>query len=573
MLARKTSVLFAAAWISLLLACGEPGTIHVVRHPSGQVKETWTQKAPEGGLSVREGRFQSFYPDGSRESESEFREGRRNGPARVWSQSGARLFEGEFSDDFLLADKRWDEAGNVEVDRRYSKTETKTMALGPDGDSLSVLETCAWLVENGSRERHGLCRMAYPDGRTLSERHHHRGRLHGPVKAWHADGTPWMEGAYARGAPTGTWKTFGKDGKPLWSAAYARGGPTGEWREWFSDGRPKSKSAYRGGKPEGPYQEWYRTGNPRLAGSRKGGLREGMETAWYADGGKLYEAAYRAGRLQGDFRQWHPGGRLRLHCRFKDGRKHGASRTWHREGALMELAVYRDGRLDGISKTFAPDGRLLVAKEYKAGALASDSKAKELIELLGAGDVKVPVGLFGFYWGMTAAECRGALGVLGAREVRQSADVLTARATLLADRMPSAARLRLRFNSQGELWQVGAEIARPADDHYALCGRLESEMGAELGRAVMRRAAASDEKDGSWRMSRKRDWGRFSVTTGTEIPVRQELPVVTAEGDATGKGDAFRFTLSNHLFREYVNPANASVTPPDWPDETFLAGR
>jgi antitoxin component YwqK of YwqJK toxin-antitoxin module len=566
------AAVLAAPWLALLVGCGEQGTVHVVRYPDGRVKETWTQKAPEGGLSVREGKFRSFHADGSRESESEFRAGRRTGPARVWSKAGARVFEGEFRDDFLVSEKRWDESGQVTVDRVYSTTEAEVKALGPDGDSLEVSETCAWLEEDGARERHGLCRMAYPGGRTLSERHYHRGRLHGPVKAWHPDGTPWMEGAYSRGLPAGAWKTFGKDGKPLWSAAYAKGEPSGEWREWFPDGKPKSKSAYRGGKPEGPYQEWYRTGKPRLAGSRKGGLREGLETAWYADGGKLYEAAYRAGRLEGDFRQWHPGGRLRLQCRFKDGRKHGISRTWHREGGLMDLSTYREGRLDGLSKSFAPDGRLLVTKVYKAGDLASDSKAKELIELLGAENVKVPVGVFGFYWGMTAAECRGALGLLQAREVRQSADVISARATVLADRMPSAARLRLRFNAQGELWQVNADIARSSDDHYALCGRLEAEMGADLGRAVMRRAAG-EGNHGALRMSRKREWGRFSVTTGTEIPVRQELPVVTAEGDAYGKGEAFRFTLSNHLFREYVNPANASVTPPDWPEDTFLAGR
>ena len=68
-------------------------------------------------------------------------------------------------------------------------------------------------------------------------------------------------------------------------------------------------------------------------------------------------------------------------------------------------------------------------------------------------------------------------------------------------------------------------------------------------------------------------WKTWNVVQGAEVPIRQDLPVVTAEGESPGAGEAFRFTLSNPLFREYVNPMNASVTPPEWPEETYLAGR
>ncbi|HLP43546.1 MAG TPA: hypothetical protein VK465_18740, partial [Fibrobacteria bacterium] len=236
---------------------------------------------------------------------------------------------------------------------------------------------------------------------------------------------------------------------------------------------------------------------------------------------------------------------------------------------LMELAMYREGRLHGTFKSFSPDGRLLVTKEYRGGEVAFDSKAKELLELLGAEDARVPVGLFGLYWGMTPGEARGALSVLEADGVRQEAGTLTARATVLSGRDARPARLRLRFNDQGELWEIRAEISpRTGEDAFALCDRLEAEMGAELGRPEMRKTG----NGGDWRMTRRREWGRFSLTTGTEVPVRQDLPVVTAEATGAGTG-SLRFTLGNPLFREYVNPANASVTPPEWHEDTFLAGR
>lgn len=571
--ARKSLAAALCPWLiaclnACLIGCEEPGTVHVVRHPSGKIKEMWTEKGRPGSPSVREGTFKSFHPDGSREGEIEYRGGRKNGPACFWHEDGRAAFQGEYRDDFLVREARWDAGGNPTVDRRYAVRPGRVKALGPSGDSLEVLETCAYLEDAGGSVRHGLCRMDYPGGKLLSTRYYQHGRLQGQVKAWHPDGTPWMEGSYDRGAPTGAWKTLTRDGKPAWSASFARGEPSGTWQEWFADGKPKSRSSYKAGRLEGPYQEWYPNGMLRLRGDRRDGRREGAETAWYPDGGRLYEAAYLGGRLEGDFRQWHPGGVLRMQCRFQAGRKHGPSRVWHRQGGLMELARYDEGRLHGTYRSFAPDGRVLVTREFRGGALAFDSKAKELIELLGARDVKVPVGAFGLYWGMTPAECRGALSVLQADGVRQDAETMAARAVVFADSLPRTARLRLRFNAQGELWQIHAEIAQQGDgDFFPLCERLEAEMGAELGKAVMRKAEGRE----GWLMTRKRDWGRFSVTQGAEIPVRQDLPVVTAEGHNPGPAQPFRFTLSNHLFREYVNPANASVTPPDWPEETFLA--
>ena len=560
----------AAAVIAWLCACEGPGTVHLVRYPSGKVKEMWTENGPPGAPTVRDGKFQSFLPDGGRESEIEYRLGRKEGAARVWKKDGRTAFLGAYKDDFLVEERRWDAAGNITVDRKYSIKSERVKAMGPAGDSLEVLESCAYSGDAGGKVRHGLCRMAYPDGSILSTRYYHSGKLHGLVRAWHADGSPWMEGVYDRGSPTGTWKTLSADGKPLWSASFAKGERDGTWQEWFPDGKPKAKSSYRGGRPDGPYQEWYRSGKLRLQGERKEGRREGVETAWYPEGGKLYEARYAQGRLEGEFSQWYPGGKPRLQCRFKAGRKQGPSRVWHRGGGLMELAMYQDGKLNGPFKSFAADGKLLVTKQFQGGALAFDSKAKELIELLGAQEVKVPVGAFGLYWGMTPAECRGALSVLQSSGVKQSEETMTARATLFADKGPKAARIRLRFNSQGELWQIRAEIAQKGEgDFFPLCARLEAEMGAELGKAVMRKAQGAAE----YSITRKRDWGRFSVTSGTEVPIRQDLPVVTAEGLSPGDGRPFGFTLSNHLFREYVNPANASVTPPEWPEETFLAGR
>ena len=574
---------FRIAIIGALALCAcDPGAIHVVRYPNGKIREMWTEKGPPGQPTVREGLFESFLRDGRRESAIEYHDGKKDGDARVWTPDGRLSFQGRYRADFLVEEKRLDGTGRTVTDRSFAVKSAPVKALGPDGDSLAATETCAWTDEKGKTPvRHGLCNLAYADGKLLSTRYYQLGRLQGPVKAWYPDGKPWMEGAYERDIPSGNWRTWSRGGKPLWAAAYANGEKDGLAQEWFPDGKPKSKSRFKQGKQDGGYQEWYPNGRIRMRGEFKAGFREGQEATWYPDGAKLYTANYDSSRLEGDFYQWYPGGRIRLHCRFHAGRKDGPSRVWYRQGGMQEQANFHEGRLNGAYRTWTPEGALLASKEFKEGAVAFDSKAKELLELLGADQVRVPVGLLGFYWGMSAKECRANLSLLQSQDIRTGKDELDARLVAFADRHPTAARIRLQFNAQGELWGIKMDLSQKSSgDFFPICENLEREIGSELGTAGIRKGDGNVQ----YYLTRKKDWGRFTVTgapgTGSapasassSASITQELPVVSADGFSPGNAGWFHFTLANHLYREYANPANASITPPRWPEEAFLAGR
>ena len=521
-------------------ACDQ-GTLHIVRYPSGKIRETWTEK---GGM--------------------------KEGETRRFAADGALLSKGEYRHGFLVREARYDASGKASAEDRFSMRTDRVKAVGPAGDSLTVEETCAWSEAAGrAAHKQGLCAMKYPDGKPMATRYYKSGRLDGPVKAWYPDGTPWLEGTYGADIPTGRWRTWTRSGNLLWSAAYAKGEKDGPWEEWFQDGGRKSKSAYAKGKPDGEYQEWYPNGGIRLRGTFKAGRREGREAAWYPDGGRLYSACYLSGRLDGDFYQWHPGGRLRLHCRFAAGKKEGGSRVWYPSGILQEQAYYRQGRLSGSYRTWSAEGAPMAMKEFRDGAVAFDSKAKELLDLLGADQLRVPVGMMGFYWGMGAKECRANLGLYQAADIRTDGGDILARVIAFPDRHPTQARIRLSFNRQDELWGIKLDLRQAASgDFFPLCENLEIEIGAELGMAGLRKAEAGAE----YTMTRKRDWGRFTVTGGSPA-VEQELPVVSAEGFSPAARGWFHFTLANHLYREYVDPGNASITPPRWREEAFLAGR
>ncbi len=503
---------FRIAIIGALALCAcDPGAVHVVRFPDGKIREMWTEKGPRGQPTVREGLFESFLADGRRESAIEYHDGKKDGDARVWTPDGRLAFQGKYREDFLVKEKRFDVSGRTVMDRSFHVKSVPIKALGPDGDSVAATETCAWTDGNDrvAPAKNGLCNLAYADGKPLSTRYYQAGHLQGPVKAWYPDGKPWMEGAYARDIPVGNWRTWSRGGKPLWAAAYAHGEKDGVAQEWFPDGKPKSKSRFTLGKQDGEYQEWYPNGKLRLHGEYREGRREGSEAAWYPDGAKLYAARYAAGRLEGDFYQWYPAGRLRLHCGFHEGRKDGPSHVWYRRGGLQEQANFHDGRLNGAYRSWTPEGALLSSKEFKEGTVAFDSKAKELLELLGADQVRVPVGLLGFYWGMSVKECRANLSLLQAQDIRAGKDELGARLVAFADRHPTESRVRLQFNAQGELWGIRLDLSQKSSgDFFPICENLEKEIGSELGTAGIRKGDGKVQ----YYLTRKKDWGKFTVT-------------------------------------------------------------
>ena len=89
----RFAILVTPALIALL-ACDD-GTIHVVRFPDGKIREMWTEKGPQGRPTVRDGEYQSFYPDGRRESVVPYRQGKRDGRARTWDGQGRLAAERE----------------------------------------------------------------------------------------------------------------------------------------------------------------------------------------------------------------------------------------------------------------------------------------------------------------------------------------------------------------------------------------------------------------------------------------------------------------------------------------------
>ncbi len=566
------SMWYRIALLSALAMCAcDEGTIHIMHYPSGKIREMWTEKGPPGKPTVCEGLFHSYYADGTAESAVEYHGGHKSGEARMWDAAGNLTFKGEYRDDFLVRETRYDKTGKASAERRFSIKTNRVKAVGSAGDSMMAVETCAWSEESGAAPvKHGLCTMNYDNGKSMATRYYQAGRLQGPVKAWYQDGTPWLEGAYENDIPTGKWRTWGRSGNLLWSAAYAKGDKEGVWQEWFADGQRKSRSKFSKGKAEGGYQEWYPNGKVRLRGEFHAGKREGVEAAWYPDGDRLYSARYAGGQLEGDFFQWHPGGKLRLHCRFAKGRKNGQSRVWYPKGGLQELAYYKSGRLNGSYRTWNTEGLPMAMKEFRDGAVSFDSKAKELLDLLGADQLRVPVGLMGFYWGMGEKECRANLGLYQASSVRADSQEIKADIIAFPDRRATPAKIRLSFNGQGELWGMKLDLAQKGSgDFFPLCENLEVEMGAELGTPGLRKVEGQSE----YSMTRKRDWGRFTVTTGADKAIQQDMPVVSAEGFSPGDKGWFRFSLENNLYREYVNPANASISPPRWQEETFLAGR
>ncbi len=556
--------------LALGISCKQE-TLHIRRFTSGQVKELWIETGRSQDSTVKDGVFQSFFPNHRLESKITYRNGRKNGLGEFWDRSGTLCFQGQYTDDFLIDEKRFNHKGESILHTTYTIRTLFTKALSPSGDSVKAIEKCAWTnPKEESSTRSGLCRLEYSLGSLLAQRYYFHGKLHGEVKAWYPNGSNWLLGSYASDVPTGIWKTWSLQGKLLWSANYSNGIKDGIWEEYFPSGLLKKSMVYYKGKRNGIFREYYPTGKLKRRGAYQEGLRAGPEKTWYPNGNPLYSAMYVSDRLQGPFQQWHRNCKIELQCHFRNNEKSGQSRVWNKHGQLIELATFKSGKLNGPYQSWTPDGKLISTKEFKGGTLTYDSKAKELLAMFGADQIRVPVGIFGFYWGMSPSACRSVLEISLATKIRSTKNEMTAHWMVFKESHPKDSRVRLQFNDQGELWGIKLDIyQKNSQELFSICTGIETELQAELGEAQYRKG----EEDSSYFLTHNQNWGFFSVSLGTQPPITQDLSVIRAESLSPGNTGWFRFNLMNQLIREYTNPANASFTSPEWAEPENVAGR
>jgi antitoxin component YwqK of YwqJK toxin-antitoxin module len=146
----------------LFLSCGGSGEIEETRYPDGALRVRRSVKLDEDGTAVTHGSYVSWRPDGKKEAEGTYRDGKREGRFTFWHSNGAKAREGDFKDGRQEGVwTAWNEDGTKAEEGEYS----------------------------GGR-RVGLWTAYYPGGARKSETEYRDGQPVGETKLWDASGQP-----------------------------------------------------------------------------------------------------------------------------------------------------------------------------------------------------------------------------------------------------------------------------------------------------------------------------------------------------------------------------------------------
>lgn len=229
------------------------------RNAAGACIEKWQAWSEAGKPDVNHGRYEMFWPDGTRKRSGSFDMGALSG---MW--------------------RNWDEHGKL-------KSLTTCDPGGLTGPHLTV----------------------FPDG--LSMLHYYQsGERSGLSVTWEAaTRTATHIDFFEGGVQVGRSTSFLRGtGLPISSGEYKDGKETGEWLLWGSTGHLTRKMHLQEGKLDGVVQDWYESGRPDALTTFQNGVRNGPICEWHENGQVKQVGQYKAGKKVARWQTWNAQGEL-----------------------------------------------------------------------------------------------------------------------------------------------------------------------------------------------------------------------------------------------------------------------
>jgi antitoxin component YwqK of YwqJK toxin-antitoxin module len=185
------------------------------------VKERWHERTVGSNRVVRDGKYEAFYPDGSRQSVGEYNNGDSLGLWLEWYLNGGNKFEKTFGEQ--------------------GKLKGREVVWMPSGDTLEFKS----FSELG--ELDGRYAAFWRDNGEIREQGDYKGgKRHGIWARWYHNGQMEYGHEYDRGRSVGRWIDFGVDGHIAASREFLRELPaelSGVWGYALVEGVPIGKSS------------------------------------------------------------------------------------------------------------------------------------------------------------------------------------------------------------------------------------------------------------------------------------------------------------------------------------------
>jgi antitoxin component YwqK of YwqJK toxin-antitoxin module len=192
----------------------------VTYYPNGQVRERWYERTVGPTRIEKDGPYEAFYPDGSRQTTGAFESGDSLGLWQEWYLSG------------------WNKSVKSFLD--HGRMRGRSVLWMPNGDTLEIR------TFNDSGVLDGRHAAFWRDTGDLHEQgDYSNGQRHGIWTRWFHNGQIEFGREYDHGRAVGRWVEFGPDGRIATSAEFMRTLPAElsvEWMGALVDGVPVGTS-------------------------------------------------------------------------------------------------------------------------------------------------------------------------------------------------------------------------------------------------------------------------------------------------------------------------------------------
>ena len=323
----------------------------------------------------RQGRWQTFYDDGTPERDEYYAAGRLHGESLTYYPNGQLSLKGQYSEGLRqgtlvhygdtgvkLEEENYLDGKHDGPQRYFNRTGILVSELNykaglqagvqktyyDDGKAKKVIryheET---LADNGQYPLHGMQQVFDTAGNLVKTEDYDLGLKDGNFERYR-NGRLQRQEQWRQGARHGDFLAYYDNGNLRSLDQYQDNRQTGKAERYFDDGTLKERGTRIEGQWVGKYEAFYETGKPREL------LHYGMDK--------------RAGRsrypLDGEFSRWYANGDLNEAGEYKNGEKQG---TWrqYRQGLVSREMTFEAGKLNGPYREF-DNGRRRVTGSYQA---------------------------------------------------------------------------------------------------------------------------------------------------------------------------------------------------------------
>jgi len=314
----------------------------------------------------KQGKWVSFWENGKIKTEGTFRDDKKNGYFKEYSEKGDLIHIQKYVDGTLQPEA--EEIQKLQVEKEYY----------PDG---KIRKTS--LYRNGVRE--GMSREFSPEGIMTKAIEYHNGIRSGEGlvledgsrtgywKEFYPDSTLKAEGNYENGIKTGPWKYYHPNGKIEQTGVFNKQGtPEGNWKWYYENGQLKREESYYHGEKDGLSEEFDETGSLIEKGEYQNGLEDGL---WIQQIGDFYQrGSYRDGLRNGYWISYQliegengTDSLLISRGAFIDDLPDGKHSYYWDNGKIRDEGIYVMGKKEGNWSIYNYDGSLFLVVTYENG--------------------------------------------------------------------------------------------------------------------------------------------------------------------------------------------------------------